>query len=39
MVFFDKDIHMEGMRVVIDCANGATTTIAPEVFKKTRSRC
>lgn len=32
--FFDKDIHMEGMRVVIDCANGATTTIAPEVFKK-----
>jgi phosphoglucosamine mutase len=30
----DKDIHMDGMRVVIDCANGATTTIAPEVFKK-----
>ena len=30
----DKDIHMDDMRVVIDCANGATTTIAPEVFKK-----
>jgi phosphoglucosamine mutase len=24
--------HLAGSRIVIDCANGATTTIAPEVF-------
>lgn len=26
--------HLNGMRVVLDCANGATSTAAPEVFRR-----
>ncbi len=29
---FPKDLHLRGMKIVLDCANGATYKVAPEVF-------
>jgi len=29
---FPRDISMEGMKIVLDCANGATYKVAPHVF-------
>ena len=31
---FHADEHHSGMRIAIDCANGATTTIAPRLFQE-----
>jgi phosphoglucosamine mutase len=29
---FPKKLHLKGMKIVLDCANGATYKVAPEVF-------
>jgi phosphoglucosamine mutase len=31
---FPEDLNLEGMKVVLDCANGATYKVAPNVFSK-----
>ncbi len=30
---FSEDFNLNGIKIVIDCANGATFTVAPELFK------
>jgi len=30
---FSEDFNLNGMKIVIDCANGATSQVAPELFK------
>jgi len=34
---FPKDMNLEGMRIVLDCANGATYKIAPTLFREMRA--
>lgn len=31
---FDRDLSMRGLRVALDCANGATYHLAPDVFRE-----
>jgi phosphoglucosamine mutase len=31
---FPKDLELEGLRIVLDCAHGATYKVAPEVFSE-----
>lgn len=31
---FPKDLNLDGKRIVLDCANGATYQVAPSVFKE-----
>ncbi|MDG3088926.1 phosphoglucosamine mutase [Vibrio hannami] len=31
---FPKELHLTGLKIVVDCANGATYHIAPSVFKE-----
>lgn len=34
---FPGDLDLEGMRIVLDCANGATYKVAPTLFKEMRA--
>lgn len=34
---FPKDLSLEGMKIAIDCANGATYKVAPLLFKEMRA--
>ncbi len=34
---FPKNLDLEGMKIVLDCANGATYKIAPTLFKEMRA--
>ena len=31
---FPEDLSLEGMKIVLDCANGATYKVAPDVFSE-----
>ncbi len=35
---FPKELSLEGVKIVIDCANGATYKIAPTLFREMRAR-
>ncbi len=32
------ELHLEGLRIVADCANGAAAAVAPELFARLRAR-
>ncbi len=34
---FPKNLDLEGMKIVLDCANGATYKVAPTIFKEMRA--
>lgn len=34
---FPKDLSLEGMKIVVDCANGATYRVAPTILKEMRA--
>ena len=34
---FPKDMSLEGMKIVLDCANGATYKVAPTLFREMRA--
>ena len=34
---FPKNLNLEGMKIVLDCANGATYKVAPTLFKEMRA--
>ncbi len=34
---FPKDLSLEGMKIVLDCANGATYKVVPTLFKEMRA--
>ena len=34
---FPKDLNLEGLKIVLDCANGATYKIAPTLFREMRA--
>ncbi len=35
---FPKNLDLEGMKIVLDCANGATYKVAPTLFKEMRAK-
>jgi len=35
---FPKDLSLEGVKIVIDCANGATYKVAPTIFREMRAQ-